>query len=172
MTELSYVKGVTSSIQTQINAKGTGTVTSVVSGAGLVSGTITTTGTVALSVNSRTRTVGAFFDGGGSTPAPGKVFFVIVPYSGTITAWSITSDVTGSAVIDVWKVALGSAPGTVANTIAGSDKPTLSSAAHNTDSTLTGWGSTTVTAGDVVYFHLDSSATLTQINVALTVLEA
>jgi hypothetical protein len=48
LTELSYVKGVTSAIQTQINAKGSGTVTSVVAGAGLTGGTISTTGTIAI----------------------------------------------------------------------------------------------------------------------------
>ncbi len=51
LTELSYVKGVTSSIQTQLNTKGTGTVTSIAT-AGLISGgTITTTGTITTSMN-------------------------------------------------------------------------------------------------------------------------
>ncbi len=50
LTELSYVKGVTSAIQTQLNAKGTGTVTSIAT-AGLISGgTITTTGTITTSM--------------------------------------------------------------------------------------------------------------------------
>lgn len=53
LTELSYVKGVTSAIQTQLNAKGSGTVTSV-SGSGgttgltLTGGAITTSGTLTL----------------------------------------------------------------------------------------------------------------------------
>jgi Chaperone of endosialidase len=52
LTEISYVKGVTSSIQTQLNAKGTGTVTSV-SGTGgygglTLSGTVTTSGSLTL----------------------------------------------------------------------------------------------------------------------------
>lgn len=50
LTELSYVKGVTSAIQTQLNAKGAGTVTSVAT-AGLISGgTITSTGTITTSM--------------------------------------------------------------------------------------------------------------------------
>lgn len=49
LTELSYVKGVTSALQTQINAKGVGTVTSVGTGTGLTGGTITGTGTISLS---------------------------------------------------------------------------------------------------------------------------
>ena len=47
-TELGYLDGVTSAIQTQINAKGAGTVTSVTAGTGLSGGTITTTGTIDL----------------------------------------------------------------------------------------------------------------------------
>jgi hypothetical protein len=48
LTELSYVKGVTSAIQTQLNAKGAGTVTSVASGNGMNFTTITGTGTVTM----------------------------------------------------------------------------------------------------------------------------
>jgi hypothetical protein len=47
-TELGYLDGVTSAIQTQINAKGAGTVTSITAGTGLSGGTITTTGTIAI----------------------------------------------------------------------------------------------------------------------------
>lgn len=46
LTELYYVKGVTSSIQTQLNAKGSGTVTSVATSSPITGGTITTTGTI------------------------------------------------------------------------------------------------------------------------------
>ena len=57
LTELSYVKGVTSAIQTQINSKGSGTVTSVVLSAG-TSGTdvnisnsaVTTSGTITINI--------------------------------------------------------------------------------------------------------------------------
>jgi hypothetical protein len=48
LTELSYVKGVTSAIQTQLNSKGAGTVTNIATGTGLTGGPITTTGTISL----------------------------------------------------------------------------------------------------------------------------
>jgi hypothetical protein len=147
---------------------GSGTVTSVVAGTGLTGGTITTSGTVAASTNTRTRSVGAIFNGGSSTPTAGQTVFVYVPYSGTITAATLIADQTGSAVVDVWKVARTSVPGTVANTITASDLPTLSSAVQETDTTLTGW-TTSVSAGDVVYFHLNSASTVTNLNVVLTV---
>lgn len=47
-TEIGYLDGVTSAIQTQINAKGSGTVTSITAGTGLSGGTITNTGTIAI----------------------------------------------------------------------------------------------------------------------------
>jgi hypothetical protein len=47
-TELGYLDGVTSAIQTQINAKGSGTVTSITAGTGLSGGAITTSGTIAI----------------------------------------------------------------------------------------------------------------------------
>lgn len=47
-TEIGYLDGVTSAIQTQINSKGSGTVTSITAGTGLSGGTITTTGTIAI----------------------------------------------------------------------------------------------------------------------------
>ena len=46
LTELSYVKGVTSGIQTQLNTKGSGTVTNISNGYGILGGPITSTGTL------------------------------------------------------------------------------------------------------------------------------
>lgn len=45
-TELGYLSGVTSAIQTQLNTKGAGTVTSITAGTGLTGGAITTSGTI------------------------------------------------------------------------------------------------------------------------------
>ncbi len=59
LTELSYVKGVTSAIQTQLNSKGSGTVTSITAGTGLTGGTITTTGTIALDLTASDTWTGA-----------------------------------------------------------------------------------------------------------------
>ena len=50
LMELSYVKGVTSAIQTQLNSKGSGTVTSVATDSTLTGGTITTTGTLGINL--------------------------------------------------------------------------------------------------------------------------
>ena len=120
-------------------------------------------GTSTITVN-----VGGTFSGGGSALTAPQTSFVYVPYAGTITAATLTADQTGSAVVDVWKVPLGSVPATSANSIAASDLPTLSSQIQKTDTTLTGW-TKTVNAGDVIYFNLNSSSTITQLAVSLSV---
>lgn len=119
--------------------------------------------------NVRTATFGCSVNGGGFAPLTGIIGYTVIPYNGTITGWSIVSDVVGSCVIDVWKAA-GVVP-TVANTIAGTEKPTLSSQQLNSDNALTTW-TTAVTAGDVIGFYLDSASTLTNVNLIITILKS
>lgn len=116
--------------------------------------------------------IGITIDGAGSVITTGTKGFIYVPYSCTITAATLLSTdaavTTGSIVIDVWNAAFGSYPPTVTNTITASAKPTLSSAKSSQDSTLTGW-TKTITAGDVLAFHVDSASTVTRVTLTLTV---
>lgn len=114
------------------------------------------------------RTVTAVFDGQGSAPSVGTKLYVPCRFTGTITRASIFADVSGSCVIDVWKDTYANYPPTVADTIAASAKPTLSTAIKNDDSTLTGW-TTSVTAGDVFGFNVDSATTVTRVVVVLEI---
>lgn len=120
--------------------------------------------------SSQTLTFGIVLDGGGSAITTGTKGFVSVPVTCTITKWrvlSIDAAVTsGSIVVDVWKDTYANYPPALADSIAASAKPTLSSATKNEDSTLTGW-TTAVTAGDVIGFHVDSVSTLTRVLVLL-----
>jgi hypothetical protein len=90
----------------------------------------------------------------------GTVGYITIPYNGTITGWQVIGDITGNCVFDVWKSAAGVIP-TVSNTIAGTEKPTLSSQQINSDLALTTW-TTAVSAGDIVGIVLDSASTLNQ----------
>jgi len=90
----------------------------------------------------------------------GIIGYITIPYSGTITGWQVIGDVSGSCVFDVWKTASGIIP-TVANTITGTEKPTLSSQQINSDLSLSTW-TTAVTAGDIVAINLDSASTLSE----------
>lgn len=95
-----------------------------------------------------------------------------IPYDCEIVAWYITevseTPIAGSIVVDIWKDTTGNYPPTVADSIAGSEKPTLSSATNNKDETLTTW-TTTVSAGDCIGFNVDSVTSCKKIQLILTV---
>ncbi len=72
---------------------------------------------------------------------------------------------TGTATIDVWKIASGTAIPTVTNTITASALPAISSGTAIHSTTLTGW-TTSVTANDIFGFNINavSGATFIDIN--------
>jgi len=112
------------------------------------------------------RTVGVSIDGGGTVVTTGTKGYVEVPYSGTITEWKIISDISGSAVFDIWKS--NAAIPTNANTITASAKPTLTTAQRATSTTLTGW-TTGVSANDVFGFEVESASTITKVVLILVI---
>ena len=95
-----------------------------------------------------------------------------VPFSGSITGWTILSaDATptsGSIVLDVWRDTYANYPPTVADTITASAKPTLTTAISATSTILTGW-SKNFSAGDVFGVKVDSTASVTSILLYLQV---
>lgn len=119
----------------------------------------TPTGTGA-TTNQTYRTIGAYFDGGGSAITNSSVSYVTVPYACTIGAWTILVD-TGTISFDVWKIGTGSAIPTVSNTIMTGGYLSISSGTAVLSTTLTAFTTTTVTADDIfaVQVHAISSAT-------------
>lgn len=119
----------------------------------------------------RTRQITAVIGDGVSVIPTGVVGFTSSPYTGTITKARILSTdaavTSGSIVVDVWKDTYANYPPTVADTITASAKPTLSSAIKNEDSTLTGW-TTSVTAGDIFGFNVDSATSVKRVTLELT----
>ena len=109
---------------------------------------------------------GITIDGGGTTITTGEKGFIQIPFNCTIESWTLIADQSGSIVIDIWKDTYANAPPTAGDTITASAKPTLSSAQKNTNSTLTGW-TTTITAGDVLGFNVDSATTVTRVTLIL-----
>lgn len=112
---------------------------------------------------------GITIDGNGSVITTGTKGYVEIPYSGTITGWTLVGNDTGSIVIDVWKTSYAGAPPVVGNSIAGTSKPTMSSVKKNQDLTISGWGNTSVSAGDIVGFNVDSVSTLTRVNLSIKI---
>lgn len=118
-------------------------------------------------IGKTTRSIQFVIDGGGAVPTLGPWGQISIPYNCTITGWTITGDQSGSAVIDVLRAPYAAFP-TIAS-IAGSDKPTLSAAQKNVDSSLIGWGSTALNAGDELQVNLNSVATCTRLNLTITI---
>ena len=105
-------------------------------------------------------------DGGGAAITTGQKGHLEIPFDCTITGWTILADQSGSIVVDIWKDSYANFPPTVADTIAGSEKPTLSTAQKNQDFSLTTW-KTLLSAGDVLAFNVDSATTVTRVLVSL-----
>lgn len=106
-------------------------------------------------------------DGGGSAITAGALGkFPTVPYSGEIESVEVAADQSGSIVIDIWKAADAIPSDT--NSITGSSPATLSSAQRSQDETLTGW-TTSISAGDVLGFEVDSVSTVQEVTLTIKV---
>lgn len=116
----------------------------------------------------KTRQIGITVDGGGTALTTGLKGFKSFPVAGTITAVRLLADQAGSIVIDIWKDTFANYPPTVADTITAAAKPTISATDKAEDTTLSGW-TTSVAAGDVFGFNIDSIATITRITLELTI---
>lgn len=94
--------------------------------------------------------------------------YVTIPFNATIKAWYLTASQTGSIVIDIWKDTYANYPPTVADTITGSEKPTLSSSNKNNDTNLTTW-TTSITSGDILAFNVDSCSGIKQATLVIEI---
>jgi hypothetical protein len=107
-------------------------------------------------------------DGGAATITTGQKGHLRVPFNCTITAARVFADQTGSIVVDIWKDTYANFPPTDADSITASAPPTLSSAQRSENTTLTGW-TTTINAGDVLAYNVDSVATVQRVTISLQV---
>jgi hypothetical protein len=112
--------------------------------------------------------VSLVIDGNGVPFASGIKGYIQVPFAAFITAVTVLGDGTGSVVVDIWKDTFADFPPTVADSICGSSKPTISSSNKYTDSTLTGWNRNIV-ANDILAFNIDSVLNFTKLTVSLSV---
>lgn len=104
---------------------------------------------------------------GSTVPNTGLLGFIQMPYSCTITSWTIiTNSSSGSAQFDIKKSNYATYPTTTS--IVASAPPAVTTSQKATSSTLTGW-TTTVTAGDVIEFYLTSVSTATILSLVLDV---
>lgn len=110
-------------------------------------------------------------DGGGIAISARTWGTLKVPFACTITSATMEADQSGSIIIDVWKCTFAQyAPPTiptVANSICGSARPTISAATKSSDTSLTGW-TTSLAAGDILTFVVPSTPTaITRVTLTL-----
>lgn len=110
----------------------------------------------------------AVFDGGAAVLTTGIALDLPVPFACTITEVNMYSQQTGSLVIDVWKDTHGNFPPTVADSITAAAKPTITASNKSQDSDLTGWD-TTINAGDILRFNIDSVSSIQRATLILEV---
>lgn len=89
-----------------------------------------------------------------------------IPIACTITGAYAYADQTGSIVVDVWKDSHSNFPPTDADSVTASAPITISAATKASDTTLTGW-TTSIAAGDVLRFNVDSISTITRCTVVI-----
>jgi len=122
-------------------------------------------GSGSVTANMRVRGIGYVFDGGGAALSAGITRSYVVPFACTIASWDMTVD-SGTATVDVWKVASGTAIPVAANSITASATPAIASGTAAHGGSLTGW-TTSVTTYDIVAFHLSAVSGATTVSLVL-----
>lgn len=125
--------------------------------------------TADLTTIAKTSTINYIFDGGGSEIADGVNGWIKFSKNGTITAWDLTGQPAGAMVVDMWKDTYANFPPTVADTMTGAEKPTITATSvKGQDTSLNGGAGWNIDAGDYVMFNVDSCTTITKADLALT----
>jgi len=196
LTELSYVKGLSSAIQTQLNAKAPSasptittkmtldyaTASELVStnaSKELVSLAVATypsltelsyvkglSSAVQTQLNAEKHQLCFFIDGGGSAVTTGAKAWVRATNSFTVGGAEITSDTSTTSIVDIWVEQYADYPPIDADSITSATPPTLTTAVKAQDTTLTSW-STTITAGDYIRANVDSNDNATLLEVCI-----
>lgn len=115
-----------------------------------------------------------FIDGSGSAIATGVVGHRLIPWACTIVgvtalATTVSGDNSGSIVVDIWAESYANYSDTVpdnGDSITASAPVTISAGIKSEDTTLTGW-TTTIAAGTVLRFNVDSCTDVKQLEIIL-----
>ena len=133
------------------------------------SGLLTYTDSNTFISNIKSGSFGITIDGNGGVVTVGQRGYITIPYNGTITDWEILGDQAGSCNIDVRKSTYAGFP--TQTSITGSAPITVSAAQKASSSILTGWTSS-ITAGDVYGFTLNSATSFTRINLIINTIKS
>jgi len=111
-----------------------------------------------------TRTINYVVDATPNVVGTGVKGQVTIDVTGTIESWTLVSDVVGNLVINVKKTTYANYPSF--SSIAGTEKPTLSSQSKNKDDGLSTWN-TVLIAGDILRFEVESCDSIKQFMLAM-----
>lgn len=117
----------------------------------------------------KTGSFGVTVDGVTGVVQVGQVGYVVMPYDGTITRWTITSNVSGSISFDIWKDASIDTIPTIGDSIVGGVYPSITGTNFGTSTNLTSWTSTTFSAGHIFGFYVNSASTIKNATLTLRV---
>jgi hypothetical protein len=125
--------------------------------------------------NLRVATIGLTVGDGVNVITTGFKGAIPVPFSGTITEWTIVSTdanppTSGSIQIDILKSTFANYP-TMTSMVGTGTKPNIT-ASNKGQGTPTGWASTTINAGDVIGFNVVSVTGLKRITIVLKVVKS
>jgi hypothetical protein len=112
------------------------------------------------------RTINFVIDGGFNVINTGSKGYLTLDFKGKITGWTLVSDVGSTTVIDVKKCTYSSFPNFLS--IAGTQKPSLTSSQKNKNVNLTAWG-TTLNSGDILEFVVDTNTNSKKLMMSLSV---
>lgn len=119
-----------------------------------------------------TATITFIVDGNGSAITTGIKGDLEIPFACTINRATLLANESGSVVVDIFKSTYANfdPPTTPASgdKITASAPPTITAAKKSQDSTLTGW-TTSIAAGDVLRFNVNSVTTITRCTLSLKV---
>lgn len=118
-----------------------------------------------------TGTITFIIDGGGAVLTTGIKGDLYIPFACTITSVTMLADQSGSVVVDIWKDTYANYPPTDADSITASAVPTITTDTDSQDTTLTGW-STSISAGDILRFNVDSVTSIKRVTLSLKVTKA
>lgn len=104
-------------------------------------------------------------DGGATEISLGVKPFIEWGFDAIVRGWTVLADQVGNIVVDVWKDNYGNFAPTVADTIAGTEKPTIVAAQKNQDMSLTSF-STVVLKGDIWAFNVESVTDIKRVTIS------
>jgi hypothetical protein len=125
--------------------------------------------------NLRIATIGLTVGDGVNVITTGFKGAIPVPFSGTITEWTIVSTdanppTSGSIQIDILKSTFANYP-TMSSMVGTGTKPNIANSNKGTGTT-TGWSTTTINAGDIIGFNVVSVTGLKRITIVLKVVKS